>query len=255
LKEAKDVIKSEKPNLKMADVLKVVAEKWKSLDDKQKIKYQSAAQVEKEAVKCKIAESAASDEGSMPLPQKRIQSQKRVKKALIRENAKIANTEGFRMDEVETSDSSPFEDAVFVSRSESTYAECERFNEELPVINFNWCRMPSMDPIYYNAQEEIVKKETEVVFDATELKNKKSNDFLFDLLNFQARKECYEQDLYFAENFIEDVSVYNTLRNQAVNPSHRFINEPLAKALDFGLNEIDFDCFNFENTYYNTLSL
>jgi hypothetical protein len=255
LKEAKDVVKSENANLKMADVLKVVAEKWKSLDEKHKMKYQVQAQAEKELVKSKIAESATNEENAIPLPQKRIQSQKRVKKALIRETVKM-NNEGLRIDEVDTSDASPFEDAVFATRSDSSYTEC-RFAEEAPNVNFSWNRMPTMEPVFYNnCQEDIVvKRENEFVADIYDMKNKKSNDFLFDLLNFQTRKDNYEQDLYFTEAYTEDNSVYTNYRAQPVMNSHMLINESLVQALDFGLNDIDFDCFNFENTYQSTLTL
>jgi len=250
LKECKDVVKKENSNLKMADVLKVVAEKWKNLDEKQKMRYQAQAQAEKEAVKSKIAESAT-EECSIPLPQKRIQSQKRVKKALIRETVKMQNTDF--MNEVDTSAASPFEEAVFATSRSDSYAEY-RFAEELPNNNFSWTR--TMEPVFYNnAQEDIVvKRENEIVGDIYDNK-KKSNDFLFDLLNFQTRKDNYEETLYFTEAYTEDNSVYTNFRNQPVMNSHKLINESLVQALDFGLNDIDFDCFNFENNYQSTLTL
>jgi len=256
LKEAKDVVKNENPNLKMADVLKVVAEKWKNLDEKHKMKYQAQAQAEKEFVKSKIAESATNEESAIPLPQKRIQSQKRVKKALIRETVKMHSNEIVRIDEADTSAASPFEEAVFATRCDSSYTDF-RFAEELPNTNFSWCRMPSMEPVFYNNSQEdaVVKRENEFVADAFDMKNKKSNDFLFDLLNFQTRKDSYEQELYFTDAYTEDTSINTNYRAQSVMPSHMLINESLVQALDFGLNDIDFDCFNFDNNYQSTLTL
>jgi len=54
LKETKKDIKAENPDLKMADILKVVAEKWKKLTDSERIIFQKKALVEKELTQAKI---------------------------------------------------------------------------------------------------------------------------------------------------------------------------------------------------------
>jgi len=51
LKETKKIIKAEAPQLKMADVLKVVSEKWKNLNENDRAIYQERAKVEKDIVK------------------------------------------------------------------------------------------------------------------------------------------------------------------------------------------------------------
>jgi hypothetical protein len=94
LKEMKIVIKSEKPDLKMADILKVVAERWKNLSDEHRVIYQKKAQIEKELTKAKMNEYANHQVEEPPkskkdvLPKKHVQSQKRVQKALLKETVK-----------------------------------------------------------------------------------------------------------------------------------------------------------------------
>jgi len=57
LKEMKKLIKSQSPELKMADVLKIVSEKWKNLPEKEKRIYQERAQIEKELTRVKLGEN------------------------------------------------------------------------------------------------------------------------------------------------------------------------------------------------------
>lgn len=56
LKENKAVIKKHNSELKMADVLKIVSEKWKKIGDREKIMYQEKARVEKELTRTRIGE-------------------------------------------------------------------------------------------------------------------------------------------------------------------------------------------------------
>jgi len=90
LKDVKDGIKDENPDLKMADILKIVGERWKALPAPQKAAYKARAEEEKEAAKAKISEHMYNEVDEtfkkMPLPQKRIQNQKRIQKALLKEN-------------------------------------------------------------------------------------------------------------------------------------------------------------------------
>jgi len=75
--------------LKMADILKIVGEKWKNLPDPEKAVYQSKAQQEKEITKAKINEHMVQGiTEKNPIPQKRVQNQKRIQKALKKENIK-----------------------------------------------------------------------------------------------------------------------------------------------------------------------
>jgi len=53
----------------MADILKIVGEKWKSLPDKERIIYQNKAQTEKEVAKAKISDQMAQESsGKNPIP-------------------------------------------------------------------------------------------------------------------------------------------------------------------------------------------
>jgi hypothetical protein len=94
LKEMKIVIKSEKPDLKMADILKVVAERWKNLNDEQRVIYQRKAQTEKEQTKAKMNEYNAQQVEEPPklkkdvLPKKHVQSQKKSSESPTQGNCK-----------------------------------------------------------------------------------------------------------------------------------------------------------------------
>jgi hypothetical protein len=56
LKETKLDIKQERPDLKMADILKIVAERWKLLTEERRAIFQKKALLEKEATKIKISQ-------------------------------------------------------------------------------------------------------------------------------------------------------------------------------------------------------
>lgn len=257
LKETKKVVKTEQPDLKMADVLKIVAQRWKALDDNKRRIYQEQAKVEKEVVKAKINEHTSDEEKlyAASLPQKRLQSQKRVKKALLRETVKLNNgssPDNLKMEELETSDSSPFEEAVFANISESCESEVANTFTPFPTddmlfdsfctFNLNLTKMPSIEPMFQTIRESA---HIEKINDISEMKSKKSNDFLADILNFQTIQDntCVKQ----ASNFST-----NGALNFSARPSRQFINDTLINALDFGYSaELDFDCLNFENRFNN----
>jgi len=258
LKETKKVVKAEQPDLKMADVLKIVAQRWKALDDNKRRIYQEQAKVEKEVVKAKINEHASDEEKlyAASLPQKRLQSQKRVKKALLRETVKFNNVsspDNLKMEELDTSDSSPFEEAVFAQLSESCESEVANTFTPFPTddmlfdsicaFNLNLNKIPSIEPIFQTIRESTHEK-VERLPDLAEMKTKKSNDFLMDILNFhniQDNTTCIKQASTFSTN---------GALNFSAKPSRQFINDTLINALDFGYSaELDFDCLNV-----NTLS-
>jgi hypothetical protein len=258
LKETKKVIKIEQPDLKMADVLKIVAQRWKALDDNKRRIYQEQAKVEKEVVKAKITEHTSDEEKlyAASLPQKRLQSQKRVKKALLRETVKFNNVsspDNLKMEELETSDSSPFEEAVFANLSESCESEevantftqfptDDMLFDSFCNFNLNLAKMPSIEPMFQTIRESTHAEKTN---DICEMKSKKSNDFLADILNFQNIQDntCVRQASSFSTN---------GAFNFSARPSRQFINDTLINALDFGYSaEIDFDSLNFENRFNN----
>jgi hypothetical protein len=260
LKETKKVVKVEKPDLKMADVLKIVAERWKVLDDKTRKIYQEQAKAEKEVVKAKINENTSEDDKcyASSLPQKRLQSQKRVKKALLKENIKVTYTHPeLKMEEVSTSEYSPFEEAVFATLSETndsevtpnhwnTFPTDEMILNHIPSFNMNYNRMPSIEP--FSSNNQIAQNNVEMIMDTVDLKPKKSNDFLMDLLNFQSIQQDFGFKYSMKNSLVNQTSSCSAIRSNNCKPSRQVLNDALVSALDFGCNnEFDFDYFNFEN--------
>lgn len=260
LKETKKAVKAEHPELKMADVLKIVAERWKNLDEKERSKYQGQAQLEKEATKAKIDEQTQNMEdksNAIFLPQKRLQSQKRVKKALLKENLKVKSNEiDFKIEDVETLDSSPFEEAVFAPSTEVQSMESINtnffgsFNDDLlfnlPTLTFNFNRLPSTEPIFpinNQSREEGVKQlvnTTPAPMELGELKPKKSSDFLMDLLNFHSIQENFDKKYSMKDAMFS--TTCGTSVNRVAKSSRQALNDALVGALsfdapsDFGLN-------------------
>jgi len=273
LKETKKTVKAEHPELKMADVLKIVAERWKNLEEKERMKYQNQAQLEKEATKAKLDEQTAANNGDKTdltfLPQKRLQSQKRVKKALLRENLKMksGSPDLYKIEETETLDSSPFEDAVFAPVAENQAAEpminanfFTGFNNDdlfssLPALTFNFNRLPSIEPIFQNTQSKFEPTKqistaplTMPPMEIAELKPKKSNDFLMDLLNFHSIQDNFDGRYSVKDSMVKKVSsTCGTSMNRAAKSSRQALNDALVGALnfdaptDFGLNFFNFD--------------
>lgn len=256
LKEVKKTVKTEQPDLKMADVLKIVADKWKKLDQKQKAIYQEQAKVEKEVVKSKMNEQAKelNDEQNelMVLPQKRLQSQKRVKKALLRENLKINHetyTESLKTED--TSVSSPFEEAVFAPTNNNF--DTEFFNNfqgfiddnmlfsSLPTYNMN--RMPSVEPVFHYTETKQEEQSTTCYAPEHTDKNKKSNEFLMDLLTFQTETKCPTMN-----SILNKTSSTFAPFAQSTQNARSAYNDALLSALAFEpTNEFDFDFLHFDS--------
>jgi len=118
----KVVIKNEKPELKMADILKVVAERWKNLLDDQRVIFQRKAQAEKELTKAKMSEYMSHQVEEPPkskkdvLHKKHVQSQKRVQKALLKATVKVEASSPLTETKIEASENNTYafeEPAVF----------------------------------------------------------------------------------------------------------------------------------------------
>lgn len=272
LKETKKVVKVERPDLKMADVLKIVAERWKVLDENTKKIYQEQAKAEKEVVKAKMTENSQDEDKiyAASLPQKRLQSQKRVKKALLRENIKMdVINPTTKIEEAETSDSSPFEDLVFASRSETNESEgLNNYNfflqddlllNQVPSLNFNYNRMLSIEPIAHTTteyiQEKPIQKNVDLLMDMCDIKPKKSSDFLMDILNFQSIQQDFGKNST-KNSFMNQASTNsNTATRSCANTSRQVLNNALINALDFDCsNDFNFDYFSFDNNNFGTIN-
>lgn len=269
LKDAKKIVKAEHPELKMADILKIVAEKWKKLSESHRKFYQEQAKTEKEVIKAKLTEHANNLEDEQNalvcLPQKRLQSQKRVKKALIRENMKQQNlqTEEQRVADVDTSATSPFEDAVFITEkpyqtNESVQSFSEVNNDELdqlPLLTFNSGRRLSIEPIFQdsdenNGTESSQPSENVDIEIMPEAKPKKSTEFLMDLLNFRSLQKNFDAaTTYSFQNSINTKrsSCYTDFIGSAAETSRQVLNASLMKALAFEPSkEPEFDFLRYE---------
>jgi hypothetical protein len=77
LKDTKKIIKNESPDLKMADILKVVAQRWRELNETQRSVYQQKALAEKEVTKAKMNEYLSCKVEEPVLPKKSSPQQKK----------------------------------------------------------------------------------------------------------------------------------------------------------------------------------
>ena len=199
------------------------------------------------------------DDQAIALPQKRLQSQKRVKKALIKENLKIQNmaTDATKLEDEETSYSSPFEDAVFATIDEpknnelvynqNTFMDSDFFLSEIPCLSFNFNRMPSIEPIFQSFKEikEEKPKQQPSTFplELNDVKMKKSSDFLSDLLTFRSIQQSFEKKPSQRPSMIKQTSTTSTCQpNQTNKTSRQAFNDALMSSIDFEpFSGYDFD--------------
>ena len=62
VKEMKEVVRKERPELKMADILKIIAERWKLLSEEDKAIYQEKSRIDKEFVRAKLDEQSTKEQ-------------------------------------------------------------------------------------------------------------------------------------------------------------------------------------------------
>jgi hypothetical protein len=242
LKEQKQIIKSQNPSLKMADILKIVGDKWKNLAENEKSKYQNEAQKEKEKTKAILNEHMIESTTKNPIPQKRVQNQKRIQKALKKENIK---TEPFIRDlpKIEYDDLKREEEPAMMKKQMIGGAS-----------NINMMEMPGdsfFPELLANISKfsipEIIsraasnKEQPEFVQDANYLMNlldttkrfgEKSTELLLDYFTFQSRQESN------ANRCMPQGTVAPVNRNQA-------INETLMNCLQLDSNgDFNLDAFN-----------
>ena len=102
LKEMKDVIKDEDPNLRMCDIVRIVAERWRNLEPAQKTKYQNRARENQ-----RIYQTETKKQANAPV--------KKIK--LANDNAKTLNYPERRKETEDSSvsDSLSCKDQIFLS--------------------------------------------------------------------------------------------------------------------------------------------
>ena len=88
LKEVKEEIKKDNPKMKMADVLKIVSERWKQLNNQEKAKYNEIAEKEKQIARAKLGEKYKQNEinSEAVIKKKRARQKNDIKKQLKKEN-------------------------------------------------------------------------------------------------------------------------------------------------------------------------
>lgn len=88
LKEVKEEIKKDNPKMKMADVLKIVSERWKQLNSQEKAKYNEIAEKEKQIARAKLGEKYKQNEvnSEAVIKKKRARQKNDIRKQLKKEN-------------------------------------------------------------------------------------------------------------------------------------------------------------------------
>lgn len=255
LKEMKKKIKDENPSLKMADILKLVGEKWKNLSENEKTVYQDQANLEKEATKAKMNEHMLRDIEELkkaPIPQKRVQSHKRIQKALMKENAKMHAT-GVdllhdcrpRLEEPALRKQSYNPSAMSISKQnfydfDPIQNFLTPFNLEKPLETF-FSRHESNDPERDREASFLMS-----MYDTTTKIAKKKSEIIFDLLNFQSKKESSVfESTYNGSNAIDTCGSNAAISTRAQNLNNHLIsclgNEPHT--------EFNFDSLNIEANF------
>ena len=288
LKEMKKTIKAQNPSLKMADVLKVVGEKWKSLSEEERAVYQDKAQAEKEMTKAKINEHMIreiQDSKKAPIPQKRVQNQKRIQKALLKENVKI---EGLFDHKAEHDDPKLEEPALVKHQVTTSTLQNKQPNLfDTPDLTFDFANFfsstfpklglpePSILTKFESKDERSsnLNKDASFILSLCETTNRvarKSSDLILDLLNFHSRQETVEKKDSQAPQ--DNASRFNSLiQNQTQNNNNnsnnnnttnnnissraQIMNDTLINCLNFEPSaDFNFDSFNVKLNFLLSLS-
>jgi len=288
LKEMKKTIKAQNPSLKMADVLKVVGEKWKSLSEEERAVYQDKAQAEKEMTKAKINEHMIreiQDSKKAPIPQKRVQNQKRIQKALLKENVKI---EGLFDHKAEHDDPKLEEPALVKHQVTTSTLQNKQPNLfDTPDLTFDFANFfsstfpklglpePSILTKFESKDERSsnLNKDASFILSLCETTNRvarKSSDLILDLLNFHSRQETVEKKDSQAPQ--DNASRFNSLiQNQTQNNNNnsnnnnttnnnissraQIMNDTLINCLNFEPSaDFNFDSFNIIEANYDDIS-
>jgi len=200
LKDTKNIIKASNPELKMSEILKIVSQKWKELPEDKRKAYQKQAKAEKEAAQAKLEEQfdpANLAKNDIALPQKRLKSQKRVKRALYNESIKLSDASSSDVFTVDGSyASSPSFETMFTSPSETNENENptgfnsnineDFFLQKVPSFSLNMNRALSIEPIFSSLKEE---------------EKYQSTGFLTDLINYHPGQEVRTFDFTCSNDY------------------------------------------------------
>jgi len=213
VKEMKEVIKGERPELKMADILKVIAERWKKLTDDEKAVYQEKSRIEKEVVKAKLDENFARDqiktehlmEDSSTLnleAKENLPHYENIKKPPKRPNDFMFNDLTYKYlktEEVPTKDSKDI--TLSTTRSVSNSEPLLKVEDiptggslallDFPDLDFQNCDInrPSLDPPSFLKDGFDPENDGKSLMDLKESKKKKTSELLFDLLSYDLGRQ------------------------------------------------------------------
>jgi hypothetical protein len=287
LKEMKQIIKKQNPSLKMADVLKVVGEKWKALSEEERQVYQEKAQAEKEITKAKINEHMVRDieeNKKAPIPQKRVQSQKRIQKALLKENVKIETLLDLPKIELDPpkleepplmkhqATSSAVQKQPNLLDNDFAFDFTNFFNSSFPKLGLP---EPSLLSKLESKDEKnnTLNKDASFILSLCETTNRvarKSSDLILDLLNFHSRQDTHEKkdsqrsfELVSCPMGANDSQINNNnndnTNNNNNNNNHissraQMMNDTLINCLNFEPSDFNFDSFNVKLSLLLSLS-
>jgi len=257
VKEMKEVIKGERPELKMADILKIIAERWKKLTDDEKAIYQEKSRIEKEVVKAKLDENFARDqiktehlmEDAFSDTKENFfnhQNPKKTTKRPLNENL-VLNDLTYKCLKTEEGplikDSSHSKDITLsTTRSVSNsdlFLKIEETSGNLaldfPDLDFQNCDIykPHIDPTSFLKEGIDTGNEGKSLIDLKESKKKKTSELLFDLLSYDLGRQRSESLLGNKSN-INASSIHDTEKNLRRD----FLNKAIITALTRTENDI-----------------
>lgn len=206
LKEMKKIIKKQKPELKMADVLKIVSEKWKGLTEQEKVIYQERAKLEKELVRVKLGENllkeANKNEASknFAAPKKKLHTQDSDGRKDDKDDIKTENLPG-------QSPEGTLSTATSLTRSDFS------LRNDLPLLNtlvramsqpLAFPHIPSrafnLFPSFLAKEQATNDDESKQLLELLNKTAKKSSELIADLLNFHLPTERFDSLNIFDRN-------------------------------------------------------
>lgn len=262
LKEMKKKIKEENSSLKMADILKLVGERWKNLSEEEKAVYQDQANVEKEQAKVKMNEHMLRDIEDLkkaPIPQKRVQSHKRIQKALMKENAKLSASGYDLMQDLRTKVEEPNLRKQLQKQSVMGMSGPNYYDFEMPALqgyyNPSIVEKPALESLNMWSRQESNDPELEKeasflmsLYDTTNKIAKKKSELIYDLLTFQSK-----QDSSAIESTVNCTANAGARGNNAVS-TRQMMNDTLINCLSFEPHtEFNFDSLNNEANFDDIL--
>jgi hypothetical protein len=276
LKETKKDIKNENPDLKMADILKVVAERWKILPEDKRFEFQRKAQIEKEETQAKlnqqngVVEEYVSKKDSSKKTSSNTISSKRGQKS-IQEPVKIEND--FYLDQ-RTDSYESFEEPMLMKHQnlnvafnyystptiqENLYRPVE-CNNVLDMTLFNQgLRLPQNE--YFQFQR-LPYREDYSASNISNLLNYLPQSMFFKQSSVEPEKvidQCDEPCEYVKDEYVsysEDLSEHQTTATNTTPKSNNWSSQSKLSSEvivdDFKLDDFDFDrtleTFNFRET-------